>query len=490
MNKIIKSLVESIRAASMKIINFFNLPFALVSNISTILKFSIKTKISFNYIVLYSWSFIISLVIVLLGYFYYNSYQISNNSFSYFEEIQDMISNIERSDQFKNEVKEFAIDKEVEISILSSSKEIIVVTSDSYAISSYNDIKESNKFFSEFPEFSLIKYKIFPKTYTFSNYDITFFYDISEYIINIILIGSLMIIAYFLGLMIIWIFGSMKIRRVLKPITEITKSAQNIKAENLDIRIDVGEAKYELKDLALTINDMIDRIEDSYVKQQRFVSDVSHELRTPISVINGYANMLDRWGKENPKVLQESIDALKNEASNMGDLVEKLLFLARHDKETLKYEMADINLSEIVEETIKETEMIDDSHVIKRKIEESLFVFGDYNRIKQVIRIFMDNALKYTPELSSIFVNSYKEKDMAIIEIRDSGIGISKEDLGNIFDRFYRADESRTKKTGGHGLGLSIAKIIILHHGGKIKVRSKFGYGTEFKIYFPSNNAL
>ena len=195
--------------------------------------------------------------------------------------------------------------------------------------------------------------------------------------------------------------------------------------------------------------------------------------------------MLDRWGKENPEVLQESIDALKNEASNMGDLVEKLLFLARYDGDTMKYEMASIDLSEIVEEIAYETKMIDIKHHIVGKISKSLIINGDYNRIKQVIRIFTDNAIKYTREGGDITIRAFVQGDIGVVSIKDTGIGISKKDLTNIFDRFYRTDKSRTKNTGGYGLGLSIAKIIILQHQGKIVVRSKLGVGSEFKLLIP-----
>jgi signal transduction histidine kinase len=129
--------------------------------------------------------------------------------------------------------------------------------------------------------------------------------------------------------------------------------------------------------------------------------------------------------------------------------------------------------------------MIDSTHEICADIIPEIRIEGDPNRIKQVIRIFVDNAVKYTPEGKKIQIKIYKEDKFSVVEITDAGIGISKEDLDNIFERFYRADESRTKTTGGYGLGLSIAKIIILQHGGKIRVRSKPGSGSKFSVYIP-----
>ncbi|MFZ7131921.1 MAG: sensor histidine kinase [Eubacteriales bacterium] len=461
-------------------------PFVVLSNIFIMLKFSIRTKINMTYLMLYSITCFISLFIVVIGYFYYIGWDLSSR-----DDLGWIKQEIEERGGSYKELADVLDDKSpyryFELLIQNEDKDLLMVTSDRVEILNFEDVLQGNGLYQRFPELSMIRYALLPIR-TFSNgYYITIFYDITTYKENIIIVTLLMVAAYVLGIFFIWVAGSFEIKKILKTITQINDSAQKISGENLDMRIDVSEAKYELKDLALTINDMIDRIQDSYIKQQRFVSDVSHELRTPISVITGYANMLDRWGKENPEVLQESIDALKNEASNMGDLVEKLLFLARHDRDTLKYEMISFNLSEMIEDIAKETQMIDKNHRIHSEVIDSMMIMGDHYRIKQVMRIFMDNAIKYTPQEGEICIRGYKkEEDTAVIEIQDWGIGISKEDLNNIFDRFYRADISRTKDTGGHGLGLSIAKIIILQHGGRIKVKSKIGYGSIFIIEIPT----
>lgn len=281
------------------------------------------------------------------------------------------------------------------------------------------------------------------------------------------------------------LFGYLKTKSLLKPIDQMTSTTKLITAQNLDLRIDVSDAKYELKELAQTTNDMIDRLEAAYQNQQTFVSDVSHELRTPISVILGYANLLKRWGKDDPEVLDESIEAIINESENMKNLVNKLLFLARYDKETLKYEFSVVNLSNLVKETVKETEMVDDKHIIKSNIEDDIKIFADDNSIKEMIRVFVDNAIKYTKDGNEIFISVSKDKDNAILTIKDKGMGISYDDMGNIFKRFYRADESRNRDNGGHGLGLSIARAIVKDHKGKIKVKSKIDEGSTFDIYLP-----
>ncbi|NLT94409.1 MAG: HAMP domain-containing protein [Clostridia bacterium] len=271
-------------------------------------------------------------------------------------------------------------------------------------------------------------------------------------------------------------------RGIFQPIKEMTQTVKDISAKNLNVRLNVSGAKDELKELALTFNEMMNRIEDNYNRQKQFVSDASHELRTPIAVIQGYANMLDRWGKNDREVLQESIEAIKNEAENMKELIDKLLFLARHDKDNFVLQKEDISLTEILHEIARETQIIDNSHKITFNIEREARLHADKNLIKQAIRIFIDNALKYTPPGGEITVTLGREGDYHAISIKDTGIGMTKEELKHIFDRFYRSEKSRTKEKGGHGLGLAIAKIIILGHQGKIRVRSKVNAGSEFTI--------
>ena len=166
----------------------------------------------------------------------------------------------------------------------------------------------------------------------------------------------------------------------------------------------------------------------------------------------------------------------------MQELIDKLLFLARHDNSTFVFEKEEFSLTEMLWDIAKETQIIDTRHKINYKINQEVSFYGDKNRLKQAIRIFMDNAVKYTPAGGEITLSLGKKEGFVTVSIKDNGIGMSKEELSHIFDRFYRADQSRTKEKGGHGLGLSIAKIIILGHNGKIKVRSKIGEGSEFII--------
>jgi len=276
--------------------------------------------------------------------------------------------------------------------------------------------------------------------------------------------------------------GSKASSKMLKPVEKMIKTVKNITINALDTRLDISGSQDELKELAETFNNMLDRIQQSYELQNQFVSDASHELRTPISVIAGYVNLLDRWGKNDTAILIESIEAIKTEAESMKTLIEDLLFLARGDKNTEELQTESFYINELIDEVIKETKLIDSEHDISKDQTTIIQIKGDRKLIKQALRIFIDNSTKYTQPSGKITINCLNERNQALITIEDNGIGISKEDLPNIFNRFYRADKSRAKETGGTGLGLSIAKWIILKHKGNIEVESRINFGTKITI--------
>ena len=305
--------------------------------------------------------------------------------------------------------------------------------------------------------------------------------------------------------------GRRRIRKILRPLTDISEQAQNlstvanrelsaeemkrlrdlagtisnIDATKLDKRLSVDGTQNELKALANAINNMLDRIDEAYRSQVRFVSDASHELRTPISVIQGYVNLLDRWGKNDEATLQEAIDAIKSEAESMKELIEQLLFLARGDNETLHLDLEIFDSSEMIDEILKETQMIDSLHTFRIKSKTTAFVNADRQLLKQAVRILIENSIKYTPDQGEIVVSVEEEIGMVRISVQDNGIGIDPQNLPYIFDRFYRSEESRARKTGGSGLGLAIMKWIIDRHGGTIEVISRKDLGTRTTILIP-----
>ena len=302
------------------------------------------------------------------------------------------------------------------------------------------------------------------------------------------------------------IFGTAKVRRILKPLSEIAETADRlsdmvfdeekfhsledaiskISPTSSEERIHIGDS--EFKGLEDAINKLLDRMRDSYRQQARFVSDASHELRTPISVIQGYANMLDRWGKRDESVLDESIEAIKSEAENMKNLVEQLLFLARGINGKTQLTITEFSLSDMIKNVVEESKMIDDKHIYSYIKLEDVNIYGDSGLLKQTARILVENAAKYTEEGEDIILKiGRNNKGEAYFSVQDNGIGMDAEDVPHIFERFFRADTARVRKNGGTGLGLSIAKWIIDNHNGYFSVLSRKEIGTRITVYLPQN---
>ena len=271
-----------------------------------------------------------------------------------------------------------------------------------------------------------------------------------------------------------------------REIESLAGELDKIGAAHLDSRIDLPPTQKELRSLAQSINQLMDRVNQAYSAQMRFVSDASHELRTPIAVIQGYAALLDRWGKTDPEALQESIDAIRGEAASMERLVEQLLFLARGDNDSQPVKMETIDLTDLAGEVLREEEMIHPERIfLPRWGEDPVSIYADPGLIKQVLRILMDNSLKYSPPQGRIYLRVREGGDNARITVQDEGMGISPEGIPHIFERFYRTDQSRDRKTGGTGLGLSIAKWIVERHGGWFEVVSRPEVGTRITVVLP-----
>ncbi len=302
--------------------------------------------------------------------------------------------------------------------------------------------------------------------------------------------------------------GTAQVRRELRPLNQIAARAQELSEMAFDetkyhsledaisnLRVDAMENGIHMHDKDLqgietALNGLLERIRASYKQQTQFVSDASHELRTPIAVIQGYVNMLDRWGKKDTAILEESIEAIKNEANHMQKLVEQLLFLARGDSNRQSLDMKNQELNSILREVYEESLMIDENHRYRFEESGTVEVYGDSDMLKQSARILIDNAAKYTKQGEEILIRVGAWKDGSpFYGIQDNGIGMSQEDVAHAFDRFYRADAVRNSNTGGTGLGLSIAKWIVDKHQGYYDIVSREGLGTRFSVVFPRYTA-
>lgn len=250
-------------------------------------------------------------------------------------------------------------------------------------------------------------------------------------------------------------------------------------------RISVRDS--ELSGLEAAVNNMLKRLAASQKKQIRFVDDASHELRTPIAVIQGYAHMLERWGKDDPAVMDEAIEAIETETAHMKTLVDQLLFLARGDMDRLVLAQERIDAAGLMRELHEEYEMIDADHEYVCPIPEDaapLYVVGDVTMLKQALRVLLDNAGKYTPKKGTITLQAQRDGSEIRCSVADNGVGIPSDDLPRIFDRFFRGATARSG-TQGSGLGLSIAKWIVDTSGGRIDVVSAPELGTKMTIVLP-----
>lgn len=434
-------------------------------------EFSIRFRLSLSYIRILLWSVIIGGLSVIAIFGAWTIYdKVSNDYLTVLDYIDD-------SPIAYGDIKNYSLEHGTQVLIYDQLQSLIYSTDQGLADQGYKRvvaiIPAENKIYLAINT-TAIHPDLPVKTVIFS--------DVKQEIAEVIRIALIILIVFTIVIIFSIISITLVGRGFFQPLKEMTQTVKDISERNLNLRLNVSGSKNELKELAMTFNEMMNRIEDYYNRQKQFVSDASHELRTPIAVIQGYADMVDRWGKNDKEVLQESIEAIKNESENMKELIDKLLFLARHDKETFVLQKEEFSLSEMLQEIAKETQIIDSSHKVSYNITKEVTILADRNRIKQAIRIFIDNAIKYTPPDGEISINIGEEDDFLAIIIKDTGIGMTKEELRHIFDRFYRSEQSRSKEKGGHGLGLAIAKIIILSHGGKIKVKSKLGEGSEFII--------
>lgn len=294
-------------------------------------------------------------------------------------------------------------------------------------------------------------------------------------------------------LLVVWIYGVViagfatwfTLGVTLAPLETVVETAEHInRADDLSRRIPHhGLNDDEIGSLVNTFNQTLERLEVLFTSQQRFLADVSHELRTPLTVIKGNVDLIRRMKQFD----EESLISIDQEAGRLTRLVGGLLMLAQAESGKLPLTFNPVELDILITEVFQEMWVIAGNkvHVHLNEIDQ-LQVNGDRDRLKQVLINLVANAIQYTPQDGDVFLSVAKVGDQARIICRDTGPGIPAEDLPHIFERFYRAEKSRTRgRSTGFGLGLSITKWIVEHHGGRIEVDSKDGEGTTFAIWLP-----
>ncbi|WP_088228829.1 HAMP domain-containing sensor histidine kinase [Desulfosporosinus sp. FKB] len=272
-------------------------------------------------------------------------------------------------------------------------------------------------------------------------------------------------------------------RKVLTPLAELNREISLLTANDLNRRLPLRGSGDELDLLGQNFNHMLQRLETSFQQQKQFVANASHELRTPLMVIRGHADILQRWGAEDPVIVRDSATAMIEETTMMTKLVENLLTLAR---EELYLNLVPHNLSELIIESARDLPFLR-SFTVKYDLLPDIELKGDVLYLKQLIRIILENAGKYVPTGGLIRICLQNVEDNVRIIIEDNGPGFPPDALKLIFDRFYRVDEARSREIPGHGLGLSIAKRIVYAHGGKIWAENLKPHGARFCVDLPYN---
>jgi signal transduction histidine kinase len=274
-------------------------------------------------------------------------------------------------------------------------------------------------------------------------------------------------------------------RRALLPIDQVTQTAQGIvRAEDLGQRVPVPPQQDELHRLTVTINDLLGRLEDLFNAQQRFVADVSHELRTPLAAMQGNLEILSRGACNNPEILDEAIGDMRRETARLIRMVNDLLVIAQSDTRR-QIRSEDVELDTLLLEIYRELRPLAGAVTLRIGAEDQVLTTGDRDRLKQALLNLGVNAIQHTAPGGSVTLGLERRDSFACLTVSDTGEGISEEDLPHIFDRFYRADRSRSRHSGGAGLGLSIVRWVAEAHKGSVTVASIPGRGSTFAIWLP-----
>lgn len=292
--------------------------------------------------------------------------------------------------------------------------------------------------------------------------------------------------------------GAWLVRIGLRPLRDVESAAAGIGDADLHQRVPGNDPSTEVGQLAHSINHMLDRLEDAFIQRERdmaavqesearmrrFVADASHELRTPIAATAAYAELFERGARDRPDDLARAMSGIRNETSRMADLVEDLLLLAQLDEgRPIRHDAVD--LCELVGEAADAARAVDATSHVAVRFEDVAIVDGDRNQIRQVIDNLLANVRAHTPTGTPCEVTVAVDDRDAVLSVRDEGTGMSPDNAARAFDRFHRADSSRTRASGGSGLGLSIVAAIVEAHGGRAELDSTPGAGTTIRIRLP-----
>ncbi|WP_439741553.1 HAMP domain-containing sensor histidine kinase [Bacillus pseudomycoides] len=290
------------------------------------------------------------------------------------------------------------------------------------------------------------------------------------------------------GLILSFLGGTIIAKQLLLSVQNITDTMNRIKTNGLKERVPVRENNDELAKLGILFNELMDDVEKSFLQQKQFVEDASHELRTPLTIIQGHLSMLNRWGKDDPVILQKSLQSSLKEVDRLNKLVSELLELSRAESEQMpSLAVEPVHVNTVLKQVIQNFEVLQTEFEFDIQLyAEGAYVSIPASYLEQIIIIVLDNAIKYTKTNDKyICIQTNLQRENITIRIIDHGVGIPESDLPFVLNRFYRVDKARSRKQGGNGLGLSIAKRLVEKYNGNIILESKEREGTSVTISFP-----
>ncbi|WP_027128017.1 sensor histidine kinase [Fusobacterium perfoetens] len=343
---------------------------------------------------------------------------------------------------------------------------------------------EKKKFSNEIQKIDFYKYHFLKKIVSaedFGNIEVLIVKNLIDdrlLLFNVIIVSTILITIAFL----ISIFVSKKFyNEVVTSINNLQKITNNINLNNINPQIKSKNYFIEIEKVMLSYENMLERLYTQTNAQIEFVNNASHELKTPLFIIKGYLNLIERWGIEKKDISLEALVSIKEEVENMDTLIKKLLFLAKDDNENLEY--IELDISEVISNIISELKVVYPKQKISFNGSEN-YINSDYFLIKQLFFNIIENAIKYGNN-NEINVSIVNNKNISII-IEDNGIGISKENLNHIYDRFFRVDKSRNREIKSHGLGLSIVKKITRILKIDLNIESEINKGTKVTVTIPT----
>ncbi|WP_318677640.1 HAMP domain-containing sensor histidine kinase [Treponema sp.] len=288
----------------------------------------------------------------------------------------------------------------------------------------------------------------------------------------------ILVICYFIA----WLIA----KRIMKPVVKMTEAAKHISSSNLDSLIPLKNNGDEIDQLAMTFNDLFKRLKIDFDRERQFTSDVSHELKTPVAVILGQANLLRRWGKDDPAQLDKSIGTIISETKSMEAIIQNLLQMTRIESGRILPSKEEFLLSELTSKIQQELPALDNSAEINFDFDDSLKIITDFELLHQVLMIVISNSLKFCPKPLVLNFKAASQKDSITISISDNGPGFKESTLPHVFERFYRGDDAHTRSAGGSGLGLSIAQTIVESLGGTITASNdEMTKGAKLTVSLP-----